>query len=1165
MTNREKPSGLNLGFSLLRRVAFWALVLVALIWLTFFGLTLARGVPLPAAAERALRTTAAYLPRLLHGDLGTAYAAAYGQRRTEVLTVLRQVFPRSVVLLIAAMTVAALVGVPLGAWAARRRRGAALLVSLLGLSLPTFLLALVLQLLVLALTHRLGHPVLPVGGFGWDAHLVLPMLVLAVQPLARVARVTYVTVQTTLEQDFVRTARSKGVPPTLLWGLHVGRVVAPPVLTTLVTSLRYALSALPVVELYFGWPGLGFTLMRAIARQDDYLSVALTLGMGLALFGADLLTALVVRFLDPRLSEPGEDLRQVTGRPTWRARLSELWALVRDLFPRRPQPLPPLPVTASQGLLPAQDPAALRAYRRRTLWRSLVRNGMLLVGGALLLSLALLYFWGPALATHNPYATQGLTVENGTFSSPPYPPSTRYLLGTDVLGRDLFSLLVAGARQTLTLVILATLARLLLGGVLGLLAGLAAGRWLDRLLSTLAQLVSALPGLIVAMLLILGLGVRKGMSVFIIGLSAVGWGELFAFVRAETRRLLRRPFLESGVAVGNSAWGLSVRYLLPNLLPHLLALASLEAAAVLLLVGDLGFVGVFLGGGAFAEVFIGSPPYHYSDVPEWASLLSNVRLYARSYPWTAVFPALAFFWAVLAFNLFGEGLREWLPRIGFSINRLLNRWTLAAGALILGLMWWTAGHTGPLAAYRTYSHRFDPQQAWQITATLASRPRGIGTSGQRETAQWLAQQLESLGLQPAGERGTYFATVKRDFFEITQVPTLQVEDVAFTYRADFAETPSLLLNAGSGTGDLVVLGMGELTVQKQRYGGLPYAPALADLDLHDKVVLLLHPVPPHLLPYLPRQGTLVVAADPQAVQRRATLSAYSPLGDDQPLPGSPWFTLTPQAAERLLTQAGMSLTALQRAEETLGPDEVRLWETGLRVSGSLQGEIRRKVEVQHVLAYWPGADPQFDDRLIVVLVPYDGLRPDVLRVEVPGAVDDASAVAVLLTALRTLKAQEFAPKRTVYVAFYAAQGYDYGKAPRTTPDLQSFLAAKAGFGLLTPEAVLYLSGLGGGAGEKLVIGGGGSLHLAEVAEQAARWSGVAVQRQGEALDLSVVFDKNAHGVTASYPWIRLSWEGSEALRGLPEDTVQAVRLDALEGSGRTLTLLLALLSHAPTY
>lgn len=284
------------------------------------------------------------------------------------------------------------------------------------------------------------------------------------------------------------------------------------------------------------------------------------------------------------------------------------------------------------------------------------------------------------------------------------------------------------------------------------------------------------------------------------------------------------------------------------------------------------------------------------------------------------------------------------------------------------------------------------------------------------------------------------------------------------------------------------------------------------------------------------------------------------------MPGSPWFYLTPAAADRLLRHAGLSLQRLQHEEASLGPDEVRLWRTGIEVNGEIVGEVHRKVPVRHVLAYWPGSDETLDERLIVVLAPYDGLRPDVFGVQVPGAVNHASAVGVLLEALQTLKAQGFTPRRTLYIALYASQGYDFGKTPRVTPDVGEFLAAKAGFGLLTPEAVVSLYGLGGGSGHRLLVGGSGSLHLTEVAERAARLNGVPVRRELAPLDLGVVFDASAAGREASgAPWLTLTWEGSADLLGRPEDDVMALRPKSVGSAGRVLTLLLAWLSHAPAY
>ena len=85
---------------------------------------------------------------------------------------------------------------------------------------------------------------------------------------------------------------------------------------------------------------------------------------------------------------------------------------------------------------------------------------------------------------------------------------------------------------------------------------------------------------------------------------------------------------------------------------------------------------------------------HYSDVPEWGSLLSNIREYARAYPWVGVYPSLAFFLAILGFNLFGEGVRRLIEVVGVRFTRLFNRYTLLAAVLLLMGVGWIRENTG---------------------------------------------------------------------------------------------------------------------------------------------------------------------------------------------------------------------------------------------------------------------------------------------------------------------------------------------------------------------------------------------------------------------------------------------------------------------------------------
>ncbi len=264
----------------------WALFILFIIaYVAFAGLEMARGTAPLEALVIGWQNLMQWLQGVLHGSLGMSYSVSLGSRPVPVTEVLPRIVSRSLVLLAAALLIAILVGLPLGFLAARHRNSPlstfTLLLSILGASLPSFFIALLLQMAVIAWARRTGGPApLPVGGFGFDAHIILPALVLATRPIAQLARISFLSLDDVLDQDYIRTAWSKGLRESSVWMGHIARNAAIPIITTLATSLRFALSSLPVVELYFGWRGIGYNLIRAIGFRDDNLAVALLLSSG---------------------------------------------------------------------------------------------------------------------------------------------------------------------------------------------------------------------------------------------------------------------------------------------------------------------------------------------------------------------------------------------------------------------------------------------------------------------------------------------------------------------------------------------------------------------------------------------------------------------------------------------------------------------------------------------------------------------------------------------------------------------------------------------------------------------------------------------------------------------------------------------------------------------
>jgi len=258
------------------------------------------------ALGRALRGTRTYVTSLPRGTLGSVWLGE-GRRRAPVpvISVLLDTYTKSMGLLVFSLAIAAVLGVAAGSvaaiWEGSILSTSVLTSTLLGVSLPSFFIALLLQVVEIIWYRRTGLRLVPVGGFGWDAHMVLPGLVLAARPLAQIARVTCVSMSEAAHQDFVRTAWAKGLSPKQIWGDHVLPNAAVSILTALGLSMRFSLGSLPVVEYFFGWPGLGSMLLTAIRARQLNLLVTLALALGVTFMIVNLILDLAYRFVDPRL------------------------------------------------------------------------------------------------------------------------------------------------------------------------------------------------------------------------------------------------------------------------------------------------------------------------------------------------------------------------------------------------------------------------------------------------------------------------------------------------------------------------------------------------------------------------------------------------------------------------------------------------------------------------------------------------------------------------------------------------------------------------------------------------------------------------------------------------------------------------------------------------
>jgi ABC-type dipeptide/oligopeptide/nickel transport system permease component len=283
--------------AVLIRLFLVALTFVLIVVLSQVALVSARTrlerADLPTIAQQAWEGTSDYFTSLASGSLGEATSTSIlgGQRRA-MGQLLLDAYTKSIVLVLLAVGLAALVGIAVGVLAAasRRARVRAVLLTLttLTVSIPSFLFAILLILGGAEVNARFGLRLWPTFGFGLDDHLIVPVLVLAARPFAQIANFAYVATEDVLTLDYIRTARAKGLVESVIVARHALGNAAVPIIGAVASGLSIALSTLPVVEVFFSWPGLGFALLQAIRRFD-----AATTG---TLLGSLAATIAIVRF-----------------------------------------------------------------------------------------------------------------------------------------------------------------------------------------------------------------------------------------------------------------------------------------------------------------------------------------------------------------------------------------------------------------------------------------------------------------------------------------------------------------------------------------------------------------------------------------------------------------------------------------------------------------------------------------------------------------------------------------------------------------------------------------------------------------------------------------------------------------------------------------------------
>jgi ABC-type dipeptide/oligopeptide/nickel transport system permease component len=326
---------------IVQRLLYIALVYVLIVFFVHLGMRMAyaggRSVPLwqaqdrPGRAgrlirygERAWQDTLNTLRRVAKGDLGQVRTAA---GLVPINQMVGEAYLNSVGLLLVSLVFATVCGLLIGVIAAlaiggtrgaqrvswtrsalqRTTAQALLFLTMLGVSTPAFFAGLLLQLGELQYLDLFGRRLVRMAGFGWDfEHMLMPVLVLSTRPLAYLTRATFLALRQALQEDYMRTAFAKGLSLPYSVAMHAARNAAVPVLTAIGVAVRFSLGALPVVEFFFAWPGLGRQLLTSIGAQQSSTVIALASVLGLTFLLANMVLDIAFRVLDPRVSFEGE-------------------------------------------------------------------------------------------------------------------------------------------------------------------------------------------------------------------------------------------------------------------------------------------------------------------------------------------------------------------------------------------------------------------------------------------------------------------------------------------------------------------------------------------------------------------------------------------------------------------------------------------------------------------------------------------------------------------------------------------------------------------------------------------------------------------------------------------------------------------------------------------
>jgi len=801
--------------------------------------------------------------------------------------------------------------------------------------------------------------------------------------------------------------------------------------------------------------------------------------------------------------------------------------------------------------------------RGRLRLRHAIFNVPLMMGTVIVLGLFVLVLFGPVWAPKNPYIAGQHIVPHYDFKlqeyvRPPLSPSPEFPLGSDRWGNDLLSLLMHGARNTLVACTFITMVRVILGLALGGLAGWNEGKTSDQFIMGLIVVITSVPMLISSMILIYALDIRKGLPVFIVALSVIGWAEIAQYIRSEFLVLRKMPYIEGARSVGLRGLGIAVRHVIPNVLPQLLVISFLEMGAVMMLMGELGFVGVFIGGGSRIGILQDMAPtevFTLVEVPEWGAMLADGFRFLRSKPFVVFPPAVAFFVSVVGFNALGEGLRRLIEKAGLNTAFLLRKRMLLVIAGVSFATVFIMNNTGPAPWFAKVAQAFNGDFAYEHIETLSEMDgRGIGQEGGDRAAAYIAERFAAYGLEPGWKRDSYIYPLDAQLVQPLSQPYLALigDDgqplQEFRHQLDFG----FVIEGHGGDGDVEA----PLTFVGFRLGQHEYEwESFKGLDLRDQIIVLLegNAPPDFVTEALIRgaRGVLWISGDGRD-DIRSQIQLADPDSDYLRKPNIPIFNIRPSVANTIIEESGGTMSdlfALSGEVDQSGPG----WFTrdvGGIVRMSLTLTEPQDAEVPCVLAYKRGSDFDLAGQLIILFAAYDGLGMDPDGTVFPAANHDASGVGLLLEMARLWQEQDLNARRSVLFVAWGGGQLDDSGARDFLGDGRNFpyLPVRTMYRRFAPAMIVQLDYVGAGD-DSLYIHPNSSDNLGRLLAETATEVGISIVSEGGG---SPPYDDIVP--SRSTQWLYFTWSNPDVAPD--EDSIERIEPDKLRMVGEAFALAL---------